>query len=240
MTETRNNLAANPSAVLESYLQQRIPGSRLVAQRPPQVPEIELYLINADYPQDGLTHEQAADLMDKPPYWGFCWASGQVLARQILDQPEWVRGRTLLDFGAGSGIVGIAAALAGAKSVLLCDCDPWARRAALLNAQHNDVEITAIASHDDDSATAAAVISIADVFYDRDNLPLLAQFNARFDTVLVADSRLNGAPLPGLTVRGTYHSHTVPDLDESAAFNHVRIYTSNSMNSSDEDNRCND
>jgi hypothetical protein len=61
---------------LETYLQSRIPGSRLEKTRLPQAPELSLYLINEDYPRDGLTREQAEALMDNPPYWGFCWASG--------------------------------------------------------------------------------------------------------------------------------------------------------------------
>jgi hypothetical protein len=92
--------------VLETYLQSRIPGSRLEKTQLPQAPELSLYLINEDYPRDGLTREQAEALMDNPPYWGFCWASGQVLGHCVLDNPDWVKGKTVVDFGAGSGVVG--------------------------------------------------------------------------------------------------------------------------------------
>jgi hypothetical protein len=71
---------------------------------------------------------------------------------------------------------------------------------------------------------ASAIITVADVFYDRDNLPLLDKFNAFFKQVLVADSRLKGMSLPGLETLGVVASHTVPDLDESIEFNCVTLY----------------
>jgi predicted nicotinamide N-methyase len=114
---------------LQTYLQSRIPGSRLEKTRLPQAPELSLCLINGDYPRHGLTQERAEALMDNPPYWGFCWASGQVLGRCVLDHPDWVKGKTLVDFGAGSGVVGIAAKLAEARRVILCDLDEEALRA---------------------------------------------------------------------------------------------------------------
>lgn len=210
---------------LESYLQSRIPGSRLERSCPPLAPEIQLHLINADYPRDGLDPDQVQALMDNPPYWAFCWASGQVLARHLLDAPEKIAGKTLVDFGAGSGVVGIAARLAGATRVILCDCDPAALDACRLNAQHCGVDVEYVSSLDDAIAQAAGgIVTVADVFYDRDNLPLLAVLQAQFEEVLVADSRLKGQPLPGMTMVGTRASHTVPDLDESVEFNRVTVY----------------
>jgi predicted nicotinamide N-methyase len=163
---------------LETYLQSRIPGSRLEKTQLPQVPELSLYLINEDYPRDGLTREQAEALMDNPPYWGFCWASGQVLGHCVLDNPDWVKGKTL-----------------AIEDLLEEDVSNW-------------------------------IITVADVFYDRDNLPLLETLLDRFATVLVSDSRLKGQPLPGMDIMGDYDSHTLPDLDESREFNSVTLYRS--------------
>lgn len=169
--------------------------------------------------------------MDAPPYWCFCWASGQVLARYILHSPHLVAGKTVLDFGAGSGVVAIAAALAGASRVISCDTDQHALKAARLNAAQNNCVLEFAADLNDvlEQVCAAVpynkrVICVADVFYDRENLPLLANFNDLFATVLVADSRLQGRSLPGLTKLAEYSSFTVPDLNESSAFNRVTVY----------------
>ena len=81
---------------------------------------------------------------ESAPFWAFCWASGQLLARYVLDHPELVRGRRVLDFGCGSGVVAIAAALAGAESAVACDCDPLALEAARANAALNGVAVTSV------------------------------------------------------------------------------------------------
>jgi predicted nicotinamide N-methyase len=211
---------------LETYLQSRVPGCRLVKTALPQAPELTLYLMNGDYPRDGLTHEQAKALMDNPPYWSFCWASGQMLGRCILDHPEWVRGKTLVDFGAGSGVVGIAAKKAGAGRVILCDLDEKALRAGELNAWTNSVNVEFSAALEDllSEDVEEWIVTVADVFYDRDNLPILGTLVERFGAVWVSDSRMKGRPLPGLEIFGQSESHTVPDLDESLEFNHVTLY----------------
>ena len=213
---------------LETYLQSRIPGSRLKKTQVPQAPELSLYLINEDYPRNGLTREQAEALMDNPPYWGFCWASGQVLGQCVLDNPDWVKGKTVVDFGAGSGVVGIAAKMAGARRVILCDLDEKALQAGELNARVNGVNVGFSAAIEDRLKEDVSdwIIMVADVFYDRDNLPLLETLLERFATVLVSDSRLKGQPLPGMDVIGDCDSHTVPDLDESCEFNSVTLYRS--------------
>lgn len=213
---------------LESYLQSRIPESRLEKIRLPQIPELSLYLINEDYPRDRLTREQALALMDDPPFWSFCWASGQVLGRCVLDNPDWVRGKSLVDFGAGSGVVGIAAKMAGARRVVLCDMDETALRAGGLNGRTNGVDVDFSASIEEllKEDVGSWMITVADVFYDRANLPLLGTLLERFATVLASDSRLKGQQLPGMEIIGNHDSHTVPDLDESPEFNRVTVYRS--------------
>ncbi len=214
---------------LSARLQQVLPPARAEPLSLPGVPGIELYLLNDDFPRDRLDPEQMLAVMNYPAYWAFCWASGQVLARAILDNPDWVRGRSVVDFGAGAGPVGLAAAMAGARRVVLCDQDPIALRAARLNAEDAGLEVElapsleAILAND---ADALDVITVADVFYDRDNLPVLETLLAHFDTVLVSDSRLGGRPLPGMDVIGYRDSHTVPDLAESEEFNRVTLYRS--------------
>ena len=213
---------------LETYLQSRVPGCRLEKTQLPQAPELSLCLINEDYPRDALTREQALALMDRPPYWGFCWASGQVLGHCVLENPDWVKGRTLVDFGAGSGVVGIAAKMAGARRVILCDLDEEAILAGELNARINGVMVDFSSALDDllEEDVSQWMITAADVFYDRDNLAVLETLLDRFSTVLVSDSRLKGQALQGMDMIGAYDSHTVPDLDESCEFNRVTLYRS--------------
>lgn len=218
---------------LAASLQQQVPDAELVLTRLPQVPEIELFLLQQEYPQDRLSAAQTEALMDSPPYWCFCWASGQVLARYLLANTELVRNRTVVDFGAGSGVVAIAASLAGADRVIACDNDPAALRAISVNSVHNNCVVEGVGSIEaainalaEEGLLSSSLICIADVFYDRENLPLLSLFTHRFDGVLVADSRLNGAPLPGMRNLATYASCTVPDLNESKDFNRVALYES--------------
>lgn len=211
---------------LTQRLQEKIPAGKLQWVQLPHCNEISLWLLDASYPQWQLTHEQAAELMDNPPFWSFCWASGQVLAAQIIRNPQWVADKTLVDFGAGSGVVAIAAKLAGAREVWVCDQDPTALLAAEVNAAGNGVSV--ICCDDFERAPNTDIITVADVIYDRDNLPLLQSMQNRYAQILMADCRLGGQPLAGLSIVDYQRSHTVPDLSESDEFNNVYIYRSES------------
>jgi predicted nicotinamide N-methyase len=103
---------------------------------------------------------------EPPPFWAFAWAGGQALARYVVDHPDLVAGRTVLDVATGSGIAAIAAAQAGAKKVHALDVDPAAANAARRNAAANGVLITAD-QQDVEEAGAAEVILAGDVFYSR-------------------------------------------------------------------------
>jgi predicted nicotinamide N-methyase len=100
------------------------------------------------------------------PFWCVPWAGGQALARWVLEHPEVVRGKRVLDFGAGSGLVAIAAAKAGAAAVLAVDIDPIAIAACELNAAANDVAIDVRCEDIVDSAPDADVILAGDVWYE--------------------------------------------------------------------------
>ena len=110
-------------------------------QRPPHTPEIALHLADEVTPLWRLTEERLGELGLPPPFWAFAWAGGQALARYVLDRPEIVTGRRVLDFATGSGLVAIAAMKAGAASALACDIDAVCAAAVALNAQANGVEI---------------------------------------------------------------------------------------------------
>src|SRR5271169_6071565 len=97
-------------------------------------PELKLHLITDSCPLWRASLSEVEALAIGEPYWGFCWAGGQALARHILDQPEVVKGRRVMVFGCGCGIEAIAAAKSGAAMIMASDTDPFAIEATLLNA----------------------------------------------------------------------------------------------------------
>lgn len=107
----------------------------------PLVPEVRLHLITEACPLWHGSEEEARRAGLVEPYWAFAWPGGQALARHVLDHPELVRGKRVLDFGSGCAIEGIAAAMAGAAQVIAADIDPMAGQAAALNAALNGVHV---------------------------------------------------------------------------------------------------
>ncbi len=106
----------------------------------PLVPEITTWQATDLTP---LWHATSAELAryDASPFWAFPWAGGQALARHLLDHPELVRGRRVLDFATGSGLVGIAAAKAGAAEVVGADVAPFCEAVVPMNAGLNGVSL---------------------------------------------------------------------------------------------------
>ena len=208
---------------LSSLLERHIPGARAELQRLPGDAGIGLYLLNADYPQQELSPEQMHAVLNYPAYWAFCWASGQVLADYLAHNPSLVAGKRILDFGCGSGVAGIAAAKAGAAEVVACDIDPDALAASAANAEVNGVHL-ALQDDYDHCEGDFDVILVADVLYDRANLPWLDTFCERAPLVIVADSRIRDFRHPGYRRVGQWDSNTLPDLDESPEFRRVTIY----------------
>ncbi|MDD3836511.1 MAG: methyltransferase [Phenylobacterium sp.] len=110
-------------------------------QAPPHTPELRLHLADEITPIWRMTEEALEQIGLPPPFWAFAWAGGQALARYVLDNPQVVAGRRVIDFASGSGIVGVAAAVAGAAEVLCADIDAFAGAAAQLNATANGVRV---------------------------------------------------------------------------------------------------
>lgn len=135
---------------------------------PPHVPELSLHLADEATALWEKTEEELGAMGLPPPYWAFAWAGGQALARYVLDHPDLVRGRTVLDFAAGTGIVGIAAMRAGAASAVSTEIDAFALAAIVANAALNDVAVTA---REEDTTAAEAgrfgVVLCGDVFYEK-------------------------------------------------------------------------
>jgi predicted nicotinamide N-methyase len=133
----------------------------------PLVPEIELRLATEVTPLWTATQSWLDARGVEPPYWAFAWAGGQALARYVLDHPELVRGRRVVDFATGSGIVAIAAARAGASSVVALDVDPLAVTAARLNAARAGAVVAVLAEDRvGDPLELADIVLAGDVFYD--------------------------------------------------------------------------
>jgi predicted nicotinamide N-methyase len=220
---TENQSSPDLSA-LSGHFQQTLPGKCLALQRLPLVPEIRLWLVDASSMHEPLSHAEAQAVVAEPAYWSFCWASGQALARWILDNPATVRGRTVLDVGTGSGVVAIAAALAGAREVLACDTDPAALLAAKCNATANSVTLTFAGMLPD--PLLADVICAADILYDRDNLAILPLLAASATCVLLADSRVRNLQAVDYLPVTRIEAITWPDLDELKEFRQVNLYRS--------------
>ena len=208
---------------LESVLHQTLPSCRLERSAIPLCPSVELALLQTELPQTPLPDEELRQVLASPAYWCFCWASGQVLAQYLLAHPERVAGKSVLDFGAGSGVVGIAAMLAGARKVIAVDLDPAALAACAVNAAINGVQLT-LAPDLDAIQTPIDMIIAADVLYDRDNLHFLDSLPTLATDVLIADSRIKNFNHPQYRLLQTQTATTWPDLEEHPEYNQVRVF----------------
>lgn len=187
----------------------------LPLQPVPAVPEIVLH---GAHPGSGLS--RLVGYEGAPPYWAYRWAGGTVLARHLLDRPDTVRGRTVLDLGAGSGLVGIAAMKAGAAAVVASEIDAFARLALESNARANGVVISAILGDLLDGAPLPGVdlVAVGDLFYAPD---LAARVTAFLHICVMAGAIvLVGDPgrayLPQDRLRPVAH-YAVPDYGAGGA-----------------------
>jgi predicted nicotinamide N-methyase len=159
--------------------------------RPPHVPEIVLHLAGEAHDLWHRTEEELAEIGLPPPFWAFAWAGGQGLARYVLDHPGIVAGRSVLDFATGSGLVAIAAAKAGAASVVASDLDPFSPAAVLLNARANGVGIGFEGGDLIGRDEGWDVVLAGDVFYEAALaarlMPWFAALSARGATVIIGD-----------------------------------------------------
>lgn len=210
-----------PSALLTA-LQQIIPDTTLTCQQLPETP-IKLWLIPPDLPTARMDDEVVRRIWSDTPYWIFCWASGLAMAQWLLAQPELVKDKVVLDFGAGSGVVAIAAKLAGAKQVIACDIDQVSLIACQENALLNQVELDYL---DDLYAYQgqADVVLAADVLYDLSNRFFLDEFLKFGKQVWVVDSRVKNFSHPAYEKVDERSATTWPDLDEANEFRNVSFY----------------
>ena len=190
---------------------------------PPIVPEIKLHLAGEVMDLWRETEAQSAALASgvgdlPPPYWAFAWPGGQAVARYILDHPENVAGKTVLDFGAGSGLVAIAAAKAGASPVIAAEIDSLALAAIELNAAANGVFIEPFENDIIGTNGRWSTILAGDMCYER---PLaerltgwLRQLADGGVRVLLGDPKRNYFPQRGVELLATYNVPTSRDLED--------------------------
>jgi predicted nicotinamide N-methyase len=189
-------------------------------QAPPHTPELKLHLADEITPIWRMTEDELGEMGVPPPFWAFAWAGGQALARYLLDHPEAVAGRRVVDFATGSGIVAIAAALAGAAEVLAADIDVFCAAAVALNADANGVTVGFTGDNLLDAAPPAAdVILAADICYEK---PLaervmawLADARAAGARVLIGDPGRSYFPRSGLERLAEYRVPTTRELEDA-------------------------
>lgn len=175
-TEDRVDVAAD----IESFVRTNM--------RIAPVPSLDGIRLYTAHPGSGLRRLAGQGEDAPPPYWAYRWAGGTVLARYILDRPETVSGLRVLDLGAGSGIVAIAAAKAGARTVIAADIDPRAVAATGLNAALNGVTVeTLLADLAAGPPPEVDVIAVGDLFYERE---LAIRVTAFLDRCLACGIRI--------------------------------------------------
>lgn len=196
--------------------------------RPPLVPEVELHLATEVTPLWEASERLLREIGVEPPFWAFAWAGGQALARHILDNRELVRDRHVIDVGTGSGIVAIAAALAGARRVTAVDLDPVAVVACAENAALAKVSLDTLTA---DASTVEvpsdAVVLCGDVCYARDAAAAIVEWFTkavgRGIPVLVGDPGRAYLPRNGLIELACHRVPTSTEI-EAATTTVARVW----------------
>jgi predicted nicotinamide N-methyase len=192
--------------------------TRIVA--PTLVPEVRLHLADEALDLWRRTEEELGSMGLPPPYWAFAWAGGQALARHVLDRPDLVRGKRVLDFASGSGVVAIAAAMAGADRVVASEIDRFSLAAIALNAAENGVTVEPVAvDYTAGGAEDFDVVLAGDVFYEKpmaDRVrPMLDAAGARGALVLFGDPGRTYVPKDGVEAVASYDVPVTRALEDS-------------------------
>jgi predicted nicotinamide N-methyase len=185
----------------------------------PHAPELVLHVADEATALWQKTEEELGEIGLPPPFWAFAWAGGQALARYVLDHPETVRGRHVLDFASGSGLVAIAAMTAGAARVTACDIDPFAVAAMGLNAAANGVAIEAVQADLIGQDQGWDVVLAGDICYERDLAQRVTEWllglSRRGATVLIGDPERSYLPEARLDRLAVYEVPVTRTLEDS-------------------------
>lgn len=195
------------------------------------VPNLPVRLYTADEltPLWEATEKDLARHNVSPPFWAFPWAGGQALSRYILDHPETVRGKRVLDLASGSGLVAIAAGLAGASTVSANDIDPMCEAAIALNAELNETSIRFIGGNLlDDAPPDVDVILAADVFYEQRPAQMFRAFLERAHatgiSVFAGDPGRTYFPRDAFQLAAEYSVETTTEI-ENHPIQTARVWT---------------
>jgi predicted nicotinamide N-methyase len=185
----------------------------------PHAPEISLHVAEEATALWQKTEDELEQMGLPPPFWAFAWAGGQALARYILDHSDLVRGRTVLDVASGSGLVAIAAAMAGAAEVQAADIDAFAAAAIAINAEANRVSVAPRLADLVGTDEGWDVVLTGDIFYERDIAarmwPWLAALEARGATVLVGDPGRSYLPKDKVEQIAQYRVQVTRELEDA-------------------------
>ncbi|WP_420591764.1 class I SAM-dependent methyltransferase [Bacterioplanoides sp.] len=180
--------------------------------------QLKLWLLDLDVDAVQMDAQQIGMFWQNLPYWAFAWAGGRVLAQYIVDHPHAVEGKRVLDFGCGSGLVGIAAAKAGASEVWVADLDPNALLAAQANAELNGVAVLPV---DSDSGWPEVDLLLAsDVLYDISSSDDLRKLMLKIPDWLLTENQQVAPDWVQLQSLWQCNTSTLPaigDFDESVS-----------------------
>jgi predicted nicotinamide N-methyase len=201
---------ADPAAFIHA-------NTRLMAV--PHAPEIRLHLADEATELWQKTEEELGAIGLPPPFWAFAWAGGQALARYLLDHQGLLQGRRVLDFAAGSGLVAIAAARAGAAAVEASDIEPFAIAAMTLNAAANGVDMAPRQADLVGTDEGWDAVLAGDIHYEKDTAERvtawLAGLHARGALVFVGDPGRSYLPRDRLEPLATYEIPVTRSLENA-------------------------
>ncbi len=192
--------------------------AQTVIAAPPLVPEIKLHLATEITPIWEATEATLTQMNLPPPYWAFAWAGGQALTRFLIDHPDWVKGKRVLDFAAGSGLSAIGAAKAGAALTQAAEIDDFAIAAIALNARVNNVAIDLVREDLVGVEPRWDVVLAGDVCYERPMAErVITWFRAlagRGVAILMGDPGRAYLPQSGLLELARYQVPTSLELED--------------------------
>jgi predicted nicotinamide N-methyase len=185
---------------------------------PPLVPEVKLHLATEITPIWEATEATLTQMNLPPPYWAFAWAGGQALTRFLIDHPDWVKGKRVLDFAAGSGLSAIGTAKAGAALVQAAEIDDFAIAAIALNARINNVAIDLVREDLIGVEPRWDVVLAGDVCYERPMaekvIPWFRALAGRGVAILMGDPGRAYLPQSGLLELARYQVPTSLELED--------------------------
>jgi predicted nicotinamide N-methyase len=185
---------------------------------PPLTPEIRLHLATEITPIWQATEATLDASNLPPPYWAFAWPGGQALTRFLMDRPDWIRGKRVLDFAAGSGLSAIGAALAGAARSIANEIDDFAAEAITLNAAVNQVPVEVLRHDLIGRHEGWDVVLAGDVCYEKPMadrvIPWLRALAGKGVTVLIGDPGRAYLPAQGLVEVARYDVPTTKELED--------------------------